>query len=252
MKKLLLIFCFALALVSCKKDKQVVTKITAKTIAIDSLIAPKNDITAIISPYKDKMIKEINTVLSYTPTDLVRTDGALESTLGNLLADLSYNRANPLFFEKTGKNIDFALFNYGGIRAGISKGNITNKNAFELMPFENSYVVAELTGEKIQELINYLITQQKAHPLSKQIRLTVTKNGYLFLINNKTFDNTKSYYVLTTDYLQSGGDGMDFFKNPKSLTILDYKMRHAIIDEFKSKKIIESKLDKRFTSYKNE
>ena len=69
-------------------------------------------------------------VLSYTPIDLTRTDGKLESSLGNLLADLCYQRANPVFKSRTGNTIDFALFNYGGIRAGITKGDITTQNAF--------------------------------------------------------------------------------------------------------------------------
>ena len=93
----------------------------------------------------------MNTVLSYTPHNLVRTDGELESSLGNLLADLCYEKGNPIFNSRTGKNIDFALFNYGGIRAGITQGNITTQNAFNLMPFENSLVVLELTSEKIEE-----------------------------------------------------------------------------------------------------
>jgi 5'-nucleotidase len=114
------------------------------------------------------------------------------------------------------------------------------------MPFENNYVVAELSGEKMVALINYLINSNKAHPVSKQFRLSITKNGYTLAINNKPFDREKSYFVLTTDYLQSGGDRMDFFKNPIKLYPIDYKMRHAIMDEFKSLDTLKSRLDGRF------
>ena len=157
MKRIALLFFIFFTFLSCKKENHHLTKITAKTIAIDSIFASDNEITKTIAPYKKKMIVKINTVLSYSPKNITRTDGELESSLGNLLGDLSFKRVQPIFYKKTGKNIHFALFNYGGIRACIAKGNVSNKNAFKLMPFENNYVVAELSGEKMVALINYLI-----------------------------------------------------------------------------------------------
>lgn len=245
-KKITVVFFLSILVFSCKNEVYVVTKITAKTIAIDSALASVNSITETIAPYKEKMISEINTVISYTKKDILRTDGDLESSLGNLMADLSYERVDPIFKKQTGKNIDFALFNYGGIRAGIKAGNVKNRHAFELMPFENVYVVVELNGEKITELVQYLIKGDTAHPLSKQVQLTISENSFDLKINNKSFDKSKTYHVLTTDYLQSGGDLMNFFKNPIHLHKIDYKMRDAIVDYFKSVDTIQTVLDNRF------
>lgn len=246
MKKTFFLIFLATFLFSCKKVNYYNSKVTAKTIAIDSSLTTDDNITATIAPYKESMIAEINTVISYTPKDLTRYDGKLQSSLGNLMADLSYTRANPIFKKETGKNIDFAMFNYGGIRASVGKGNVTNEDAFELMPFENSLVVAELSGEKIIALINYFIDNNVAHPLSKNIQLTLaTDNNYTLLINGEKFDKSKNYFVLTSDYLQTGGDKMNFFKEPVSLTIIDYKIRQAIIDEFKSLDTIKATTDNR-------
>jgi 2',3'-cyclic-nucleotide 2'-phosphodiesterase (5'-nucleotidase family) len=245
-KRIILSFFIIITISSCKKEKYVVTKIKANTIAIDSSLRSDQSVTSAIAPFKEKMIKEINTVISYTPKNLVRTDGTLESSLGNLLADLSYKRANPLFKKLKGRDIDFAMFNYGGIRAGINKGKVTNKHAFELMPFENMYVVVELSGNKIEELVQYLIKSNTAHPLSSHISLTINNNNYQLKINGKAFDKNKSYFVLTTDYLQSGGDNMNFFKNPIQRISLEYKMRDGIVDYFKSVDTLTSKLDGRF------
>ena len=49
-----------------------------------------------------------------------------------------------------------------------------------------------------------------------------------------------SYYVLTNDYLQNGGDGMDFFADPEELIGLDYKVRDAILDYFAKVKVLEA------------
>lgn len=245
-KKFTLLFLLCLSLFSCKDEEYITTKILGQNIAIDSSTVSKQAISKIIAPYKKQMVKEMNTVISYTSKDLTRTDGMLESSLGNLLADLTYERANPIFKKQTGKSIDFSLFNFGGIRAGIPAGNVTNKHAFQLMPFENMLVVVELSGKKMDALISYLIKNNAAHPLSEHIQLTVTKKGYELRINNKTYDKSKSYFVLTSDYLQSGGDNMTFFKDPLQKISLDYKMRDAIIDYFKSVDTLQSNLDQRF------
>ncbi|REE82166.1 5'-nucleotidase [Lutibacter oceani] len=250
MKKIIISLFTILALFSCKNEPQNLVKIQGKLLPVSEEITSKKEITDFIQPYKQKVESEMNTVLSFTEIDLVRTDGELESSLGNLMADLCFKRANPVFNSRTGKNIDFALFNYGGIRAGITKGDIKTENAFQLMPFENSLVVVELTADKIKELVNYLIAEQRAHPVSKQFNLKISKNGYDLNINNKPFDNSKTYYVLTSDYLQNGGDNMIFLKNPVNIENLDYKVRNAIIDFFKETDTVKVTLDGRFKTEK--
>jgi 5'-nucleotidase len=246
MKKFIISFIIFVALFSCKSQLPQLVRIEGKQTTIDETIASDKTIENTIKPYREKVEKEMTTVISYTPVNLNRTDGDLESSLGNLMADLCYQRANPVFNSRTGKNIDFAMFNYGGIRAGISKGDITNENAFNLMPFENNLVVVELTSEKIKELVNYLIAENKAHPLSKQFNLAITENDYNLKINNTPLDNSKTYFVLTSDYLQNGGDNMNFFKNPINLYKLNYKVRNAIIDYFKETDTLKVSMDGRF------
>ena len=154
MKQIIISFFTIMMLFSCKNDPQHIVKIEGKLLPVSEEINSSKAIEDIIEPYKEKVEKEMNTVISYTPIDLVRTDGELESSLGNLLADMCYQRANPVFNSRTGKNIDFAIFNYGGIRSGITKGEITNQHVFKLMPFENFLVVVELTPGKINEMVN--------------------------------------------------------------------------------------------------
>ena len=248
MKKFIIVFFTIFLFFSCKNEPQHLVKIEGKLIPISEELTSKKAIEATIEPFKVKVEAEMNAVLSYTPIELNRVDGKLESSLGNLMADLCFEKANPVFNSRTSKNIDFTMLNFGGIRAGISKGNITMEHAFNLMPFENELVVVELTSKKINELINYLIIENKAHPVSKHINLEIIKNGYNLKINSKPIDVSKTYYVLTSDYLQNGGDNMNFFKNPVSLSKTDYKVRNAIIDYFKENDTIKVNLDGRFRS----
>ncbi len=254
MRHFILFLTIFLSLYSCQEVKtKKLTKIEGKQININPSFKSNSKIDSFITPYRKHLQKEMNEVLTYTETDLSKTDGKMESSLGNLLADLCYEQASPILKNRANKKIDFTLLNHGGIRAEIAKGDITVADAFKVMPFENSLVVAELSANKVAELFQYLSKSTKAHPVSKNIKLNVLKNGgYSALINGKKLNPNRNYLVLTTDYLQNGGDNMIFFKNPIHLYDLNYKMRNAIIDYFKKKKgkHLHISLDNRFTSEK--
>lgn len=244
LKPVSLLCCFVL-LASCQDTQQHLKKITAKTIAIDSAIAPKADIDSLIAPYKNKLTAEMQQVYCYAPKELTKKDGDVQSSLGNVLADMCFEMAAPQFKKQTGNNLDFVLFNHGGIRAIVPAGDVTKEHAYKLMPFENELVVTTLSGAKVEELIHYFIKSKRAHPLSKQIALAITGDNYTLSINGKPFDKNASYHVLTSDYLQHGGDNMTFFKTPEKLTNLNYKFRDAIIDYFIKVDTLQATLDNR-------
>lgn len=237
--------CCLLLFVSCKQSEQQLTKITAKNIAIDSTLQSSATIDSLVAPYKRKLIAEMETVLCFAPVNFTKQTFGLQTNLGNLMADLCMDIANPMFIEKTGKKIDFTMFNNGGLRAPISKGNVTLENAFQLMPFDNEFVVVELSGDKIIELVQYISKNKKAHPVSKDFALTLSKDDFQLVIKGEKFDKNKTYFVLTSDYLQGGGDKMYFFKDPIQLIKLDYKVRDGIIDYFKKTDTLKATIDKR-------
>ena len=240
---LLLLCCISL---SCKTDtKRNLYKITGKRILINDSIESNVNINKMIAPYKEKLDADMNRVLTYAPKDFTKKDGNMQSTLGNLVADLSYEMANPILLQKNNMNIDFVFLNNGGLRAAIPKGNITTKNAFMLMPFENELVVAQLKGKDIKALFTYFIQSKSAHPISKNVQIYINASKNRFLINGALFDENKSYTVLTSDYLQNGGDNMDFFLKPIKLINLNYKVRDAIIDYFLVTDTLQVELDNR-------
>tara|TARA_R110002074_G_scaffold363346_3_gene536488 strand:+ start:74 stop:826 length:753 start_codon:yes stop_codon:yes gene_type:complete len=245
MKKIWILFFLTFICIACKKNNQRVDKVTAKTTAINPEIQQDSTYIKKFLPYKNKMIEEISTILSYAPKNLERTDGKLQSTLGNLIADLSYEKANELFKKETGKTVDFSMSNYGSIRSGIYKGNVTVSNAFELMPFDNTLVVVELTYEKVEELFEYFVAENKANPLSKHVQFIINDGNYTIKINGKPLNNNRTYFVATSNYLQKGGDEMNFFVNPESLYESNFLIRNAIEEYFKSKDTLVANLDQR-------
>jgi len=245
MKKIWILFFFSFLLIACKNNSHEVSKINAKQLKIGNEVKQDSSIIQLFTPYKKKMTNEITKSLSFSPKILERTDGNLQSTLGNLVADLSYEKANELFKNKTGKTVDFSMSNYGGIRAAIMKGDVTVSNAFELMPFDNTLVVVELNYDKIKALFNYFVAKKRAHPLSKNIQLTIKNDSYNVLINGKAIKKDRTYFVATSNYLQKGGDGMIFFSEPESLFDSNFLIRDAIVDYFESKDTLSANLDNR-------
>lgn len=230
---------------SCKNTEAHLSKIRAKTIAVDNSYKANAAIDSVISPYKNKLQSDMEEVLCYNPKKLVKFDGEMQSTAGNFMADSCFEIANPIFKKQTNEEIDFVLFNHGGIRASIPKGDVTRERAFKIMPFENELVITKLSGTKVQELFEFFTKKKTAHPLSKNVQLTVNGDQFSVKINGKPFDKTKSYNVMTNDYLFNGGNRMTFFANPEKLTVLNLRVRDAIIAYFSKVDQLNTTIDNR-------
>ena len=189
----------------------------------------------------------MNKPISYSFDTYKKNDGELNSTLSNMFADATFEMSNERFKEISGNNIDIVLLNNGGIRSIISKGNISEKTAFELMPFENSIVVLELSGKSINKMIDYLRVVKLQHPL-KGLEIELNNDYSLnnANINGKKININKNYYVATTDYLLDGGDKMYFLGETTKTIDINYKMRDVLIDYFKKNDTIKLATDNRF------
>ena len=232
-----LILTFILS-ISCAEKKHYVRSITGVEIPISDTLKSDIAIEKYIAPYRDHIDKDLGTVLAFAPQTLDKA-GTWQTTVGNLMADATIDHANRIYKLRTSKNIDLVLLNLGGIRSILPKGEVTTRTAFELMPFENKVVIAELPGSAILEMIEYLISERKGHPLAG-MTFTIDKDNKAqnILIAKKPFDITKTYNVATSDYLITGGDRMYFFKKSLKNTDIDYKLRTIMIDYFREQDTI--------------
>ncbi|MEO1032525.1 MAG: 5'-nucleotidase [Bacteroidota bacterium] len=239
-----------LSLIHACKEPQ---KIEGSRIEIDEDITSSKTVEDYIKPYREHLNKNLDSVISYAPDTYSKTDGELNTAIGNLMADAVYSESNPVFNKRTGKDIDFVLLNHGGIRAIISEGLIKLRTAYEVMPFENAVVVVALKGEQINKMVKYLASAKRAHPISKQFQIVLDENFAIkkALIHNQPISENKIYYVATNDYLYNGGDRMSFFHPNDSLYVLDYKIRNVLIDYFNKVDTINPKIDNRFIKLSN-
>ncbi len=241
------IFTTIILFTSCKQRPTSLSEIDAKQIPIDSSWEEVAEVKAFITPYHNRVNSILDSTLAYAPYVISKEDGNYNTPAGNLMADIMLSEANPIFKKRTGNEIDFALMNHGGIRSIISKGNVSARTAYEVMPFENNISVVKLDGKSVLEMVNYIIKSKRAHPLAGiQIVLNKDESISSISIQGKPLDIENHYFIATSDYLVSGGDDMIFFKNALSITDIDYKIRNAMIDYFSKVDTIAPKIDDRY------
>jgi len=250
MKKLVKIIMIISLILSCNNSR-ILVNTDGKNISINREIEPVKQVEDIINPYKLNLDKTMNKVLSFSVDNYSKNDGDYNTAIGNLMADAVLELTNPVFKNKTEKNIDMVLLNHGGIRSILPKGKVTTKTAYKLMPFENSVVVTALKGSVVFEMINYLKISNKAHPISGLELVINADDSYKKIqIGGKAVDSEKLYYIATSDYLYKGGDQMDFFKKSDTLYKLNYKIRNVLLDYFSIHDTLNPEADQRFIKLK--
>ncbi len=174
-----------------------------------------------IAPYRDSLKSTMARVLAESAQPLEKQQP--EGILGDFVADACLQEAAALTREK----IDLAIFNHGGLRRSLPMGAITLGDVFELMPFDNELVVITLRGSRLLELLNHVASTGGA-PVSG-IRMLISRNlADSVRIGGEPLDTTRTYRVLTSDYLANGGDRFTAFADALGKEELRLRVRDAI------------------------
>lgn len=154
----------------------------------------------------------------------VRTE---ETNLGDLVADAMLWAAGEAKVKA-----DAAVVNGGSIRTGIPAGNITKKQIQEVLPFNNTLAIVEVTGTELLEALEastYLMPESLgSFPQVSGVEFTVDIGvpydggeyypGTLYrapasirrvsirTVGGEPFDPERIYTVATNDYLAADGD----------------------------------------------
>ena len=198
----------ALLATSCAQHQYSMADVQRSRIVIDQRYDanPDKEATAFLAPYKQKVDEIMSPVMGVAACDMPRFRP--ESPLSNLLADI-------LVYSSTrfGEKPDFAVYNMGGIRASLSKGNVTRGDILDIAPFENKICFLTLSGTDVMKLFGQM-AMVGGEGVSHSIRLEISKDGKLLSasINGKPVDPNASYRITTIDYLAQGNDHLEAFK----------------------------------------
>lgn len=199
----LLLFYLIYALISCTTVQHISkTDVQYTEVKSGSAVAEDKEVNAIIAPYKVQLDAVMNEVLAVLPAEFTKQKP--ESTLGNWVSDVIVER-----LRKDGYAVDFAVVNYGGLRVPyLSAGPLTRGEIFELTPFDNTLMVVDIPGHKLDSFL-LLIAETDGWPVSKEARLVMgNKKMINAQISGQHIDQARIYKVATLDYVATGGDNM--------------------------------------------
>ena len=206
-RQLFLGFFVTLLMASCAPKHYQLTSVERSRIIVDSRFDqdPDEAAAAFLAPYKRVNDSIMRPVVGQVAHNMHAARP--ESDLSNLMADIlvwiskEYNEQPVL-----------GVYNMGGIRADLTKGDVTYEDVLSVAPFENKIAFVTLTGEQLMKLFRQ-IAGRGGEGVSKGVELLVDKDLQLVSarLHGQEIDPAATYRVVTLNYLLEGNDGMDAF-----------------------------------------
>lgn len=132
------------------------------------------------------------------------------------------------------KKIDLTIMNKGGIRTDMRKGDVTEGLMMSMFPFDNRFVIMEISGADLLEALN-VMASRGGDAVSKGVKVEFNEAGKVTSakLNGKKIDPKKTYVLGTIDYLANGGDYMTALKRGKRVFEDDVKYGDHMIQYVK-------------------
>ncbi len=161
-----------------------------------------------LTPYADQVEAKLSVVIGRAAGLFSNAKSRNEETaLGNFVAD-------AMLWATKDQGADFAIQNGGGIRTDIPEGEINKKLIYEVLPFDNSVMTVDMTGEQVLAMFAYVPTIERgkgAFPqVSEGVSFTAdftTGEAKNIRINGRPVDPKATYKVTTNSFMAVGGDG---------------------------------------------
>ena len=220
--------------------------------AVDSSLPDDPAVTDMLAPYREK-VAALSMVIGKLEGNL-KKDAVGAGSVGNFVTAAMLRVAN----QKSGKNVVLALTNAGGLRKNeIAAGDLRVSDIFELMPFENSLLVFDLTGAQILKILQAGTRDPQAgariqYRWNAQNRTEVISAKLVDLQNHeREIDPSATYSVVTIDYLYNLKSGTyAVLQEAKDVKPLNITLRDAVLSYVKEEtaagRAIKPKIDDRF------
>ena len=222
----------SLMMVSCAPKHYQITSVERTRIIVDSRYDQNPDEAAqqFLAPYKRVNDSIMGPVMGQVAHNM--HPQRPESDLSNLLADILIWASKDYNEEPV-----LGIYNMGGIRSDLTKGDVTYGDVLNVAPFENKISFLTLTGEKMLKLFRQ-IAHRGGEGVSKGIELVITEDGKLVSskLHGKEIDPKAEYRVATLNYLLEGNDGMPALREGTNIIAPDdpsNNTRFLIMNYFK-------------------
>ncbi len=199
-----------------------------KQIIIDPTCAIDSNIYNTILPYKDSLKKIMDQPIGKSKETLNAFKP--ESPLSNFVADLLLEAGIKFIEESDREQLpSVAVVNTKGLRAPLPQGEVSVRNVYEIMPFENSMVAVQLTGLQMQELFNHMVSEGGDGLAGASFTMSPPQQANEVLVQGEELRNEDLYWVFTSDYIADGGDHYTIFRKSENIIFSPYTIRDLIM-----------------------
>lgn len=159
-----------------------------------------------VQAINEEIASRLGVRLGTLPLDHIRT----RHQIGEMVAGI--------FREHYGT--DMALVQSGGIRADLTDGDITLRDIYSILPYENRIIPVRLPGRSIRRLIEKAVNDGADAALAG-VEVTSSDEGLIITIDSVRLDEGKDYTIALSEYVTSGGGGFDVISESSYMMPLD-------------------------------
>ena len=124
---------------------------SAEILTVKSGLVSEDPVVAkMVEKLREDVKDKLERVIGFSQEDILKSEVSTnaESEMGRFVAD------SQLWAAQTkDKDVKISFMNIGGVRADISKGNVTYENAYSVQPFGNDLTKLTLTGAQIRKVL---------------------------------------------------------------------------------------------------
>ena len=169
-------------------------------------------------------------VVAYAPEAMVKHRP--ESTLSNFIVDRLFADVAKLA-EPSGRKVDVAITNMGGIRVDIAKGDVLLDDIVSMLPFANYLCYVQIPGSELRGIFEFM-AENGVQCISGARIVVKDKKLVSAEVGGEPLDDSRLYGVATIDFLLDGGDGYKIARGASDYLITDVKIGDAILADIRA------------------
>ena len=173
---------------------------------ISTAVKPDERLERRVHAINEEIASRLGVRLGTVPLDHIRT----RHQIGEMVAGI--------FREHYGT--DMALVQSGGIRADLTDGDITLRDIYSVLPYENRIIPVRLPGRSIRRLIEKAVSGGEDAALAG-VEVTSSDEELIIYVNGVRLDDSRDYTIALSEYVTSGGGGFDVISESSYMMPLD-------------------------------
>ena len=188
------------------------------------------DYTQGCTPSLASLLIEVQPQMAYLKEVIAYAPKAMEkarpqSELSNFTVDCIKATVEAL----TGRKVDLAITNFGGIRCDIPQGDVILDDIVSMFPFNNYLVYVQMEGRRVREIFTEMVSR-KVEAVSG-VELQIEGKKVLSLkVGGEEIQDDKLYGIGSIDFLLRGGDKIHLADGAKEIIKTDCLIRDCVLE----------------------